>query len=91
MGVSVMMTYEMAELTGTTRLTEYGASHLADNVVLLQYQGFDTTTVSRTLTVLKTRASSHDPRVREYRITPDGITLSGRPTGLRPGVPVTSG
>jgi circadian clock protein KaiC len=91
MGVSVMMTYEMAELAGTTRLTEYGASHLADNVVLLQYEGFDTTTVSRTLTVLKTRASSHDPRVREYRITPDGITLSGQPTGLRSGVPVTSG
>jgi circadian clock protein KaiC len=74
-GVSIMMTYEVADLTGTTRLTEYGASHLADNVVLLQYTGITQQRVSRTVTVLKTRATSHDPRVREYDITPEGITL----------------
>jgi circadian clock protein KaiC len=74
-GVSVMMTYEIPELFGVTKLTEYGASHLADNVVLLQYAGFDNTTISRTLTVLKTRASTHDPRVREFQINPKGIVL----------------
>lgn len=77
-GVSVMMTYEIPELYGVTRLTEYGASHLADNVVLLQYKGFDEDVISRNLSILKTRASSHDPRVREFVITSNGITLSER-------------
>jgi circadian clock protein KaiC len=75
-GLSLMITYEVPELIGTRRLTEYGASHLADNVVLLQYQGLDQESLSRTLIVLKTRASSHDPRVREFHITPEGITLT---------------
>jgi circadian clock protein KaiC len=75
-GVSIMMTHEISELYGATMLSEYGASHLADNVVLLQYTGFDgAASVSRTLTVLKTRASSHDQRVHEFDITPKGITL----------------
>jgi circadian clock protein KaiC len=78
-GVSVMMTHEVRDLYGITRLTEYGASHLADNVVLLQYAGFDKASISRTVTVLKTRASTHDPRVREFQITPKGIVLNDRP------------
>lgn len=77
--VSVMMTHEIPELYGVTRLSEYGASHLADNVVLLQYKGFDASTISRTLTVLKTRASSHDQRTREFNITVNGITLNSAP------------
>jgi circadian clock protein KaiC len=78
-GVSVMMTHEVLDLYGLTRLTEYGASHLADNVVLLQYAGFDKASISRTVTVLKTRASTHDPHVREFQITPKGIVLNERP------------
>jgi circadian clock protein KaiC len=76
-GVSVMMTYEIPELYGITSLTEHGASHLADNVVLLQYHDDRDATVSRTLAVLKTRASSHDPRIRGFEITRNGINLSG--------------
>jgi circadian clock protein KaiC len=75
-GVSAMMTYEITELYGVTSLTEYGASHLADNVVLLQYHGIGDATVTRTLAVLKTRASSHDPRIRGFEITTEGIVLS---------------
>jgi circadian clock protein KaiC len=74
-GVSTIMTYEIAELARASRLSEYGASHLADNVVLLQYRGLEEDAVRRTLTVLKTRASSHDPRVREFDITSNGIVL----------------
>jgi circadian clock protein KaiC len=74
-GVSVMMTHEIPELYGVTQLTEDGASHLADNVVLLQYQAATGTAISRTLAVLKTRASTHHPHVREFDITPKGITL----------------
>jgi circadian clock protein KaiC len=77
-GVSAMMTYEIPELYGITTLTEHGASHLADNVVVIQYRTGGGATISRTLTVLKTRASSHDPRVQGFEITPGGITLNGQ-------------
>lgn len=76
-GVSVMLSHEIPELYGTTTLTEFGASHLADNVVLVQYNMRDDGAIGRSLTVLKTRASSHDPRVREFSITSQGITLDG--------------
>jgi circadian clock protein KaiC len=74
-GVSLMMTYEVPELFGLDKLTEYGVSHLADNVVLLQYQDIESTIV-RTITILKTRASDHDPRIRQFQITTDGIVLT---------------
>lgn len=73
-GVGVMMTYEVPELYGVTRISQGGVSHLADNVVLLQYDERDAA-VRRLLTVLKTRAGDHDPRVRAFRITAEGITL----------------
>lgn len=81
-GLSVMLTHEIPELYGATRLTEFGASHLADNVVLLQYTGHQDGVIARSLAVLKTRASAHDPRIREFSITPSGITLDSVPTEL---------
>lgn len=73
-GVSLFMTSELPELFQVSRLSEFGVSHLADNVVLLQYIR-DESTVRRALTVLKTRASRHEPEIREFRITPEGIVL----------------
>jgi circadian clock protein KaiC len=73
-GVSLMMTYEVPELFGLTRLSEHSVSHLADNVVLLQYRRLDGA-VSRSLNVLKTRASDHDAQAREFQITTAGITI----------------
>jgi len=32
--------------------------------------------VKRALSVIKTRASSHDPAVREFAISPAGITIN---------------
>ena len=57
-----------------TRLSELGISHVSDNVVLLQYLR-QPDVIQRTLTVIKTRASLHQPQVREFTITPKGITL----------------
>jgi circadian clock protein KaiC len=71
-GVSVFMTSELPDLFHVTRLSEFGVSHLSDNVVLLQYTR-DGATVRRALTVLKTRASRHEPEIREFKITPEGI------------------
>jgi len=74
--ISLLMTHEVPELTGLTRLSEFGLSHLSDNVVLLQYLQ-DADRLRRTITVLKTRASSHEPIRHEFVIAPHGITLVG--------------
>jgi circadian clock protein KaiC len=68
------MTAELTDLFETRNLSEHGISHLADNVVLLEYVR-DGATLRRALTVLKTRASRHEPETREYTITSDGIVL----------------
>jgi circadian clock protein KaiC len=73
-GVSVMMTNEIRSLFATTYLSEYGISHMSDNVVLLHYIR-EESEVKRAIAVLKTRASSHDPGIRQFLITPEGITI----------------
>jgi circadian clock protein KaiC len=73
-GISVIMTQEVGELFGVTRLSEYGISHVSDNVVLLQFLRGDSR-VKRGVTVMKTRASSHDPQIREFEITADGFVV----------------
>jgi circadian clock protein KaiC len=72
--VSVMMTQEVTELFGVTRLSEYGISHISDNVVLLQFLRGDSE-VKRAITVLKTRGSAHDQRIRQFEITREGLSL----------------
>ena len=73
-GVSLMMTVEVPELFELRRISDEGISHLADNVVLLQYvrEGAE---LIRALTVLKTRAMAHRPLVHRYEITGDGFKL----------------
>ena len=68
------MTSELADLFEVRRLSEFGISHLSDNVVLLQYIR-EEATVRRAVTVLKTRASRHMPEIREFKITTEGILL----------------
>jgi circadian clock protein KaiC len=74
-GVSLFMTTELPDLFAVTRLSEYGVSHLSDNVLLLQYLR-DETTIRRSITALKTRASRNDPHAREFHIGPAGINLT---------------
>jgi circadian clock protein KaiC len=73
-GVSLMMTYETAELFRTTRLSHTGMSHISDNVILLQYvqQG---SAVKRAMCILKTRGSVAATGVRQFEITTKGIVL----------------
>jgi circadian clock protein KaiC len=73
-GISVMMTLELSELFELARLSDFGVSHVSDNVVVLQYRR-EQNELRRTLLVLKTRASLHHPQVREFVISPDGIAL----------------
>jgi circadian clock protein KaiC len=69
------MTSELPDLFAVTRLSEYGVSHLSDNVLVLQYHR-DETTIHRAITALKTRATHNDPHIREFTIGPHGITLT---------------
>ncbi|MEA2210468.1 MAG: circadian clock protein KaiC [Solirubrobacteraceae bacterium] len=77
-GVSVFMTSELPDLFTVTRLSEFGVSHLSDNVLVLQYLR-DEHTIGRAVTALKTRASRNEPRVREFRIGPQGIVIDRPP------------
>jgi circadian clock protein KaiC len=79
-GISPLMTSELPDLFHVGRLAEYGISHLSDNVILLQYLRADSRLL-HTVTILKSRASSHDPQIREFEITPDGIVLGAPITG----------
>ncbi len=73
-GVSVMLTQEVPELFGITKLSEYGISHLSDNVVLLQFLRGDSE-LKRAITVLKTRGSHHVQQVRQFEISAAGVVL----------------
>jgi circadian clock protein KaiC len=74
LGVSTMLTFEIADLFGAERLSGDAVSPLSDNVVLLSYLR-DEGLLKRTMTVVKTRASRHDPAVRQFVIGPHGIVL----------------
>jgi len=72
--VSVMMTFEMPQLYSPDRLSDTAVSHLSDNVVILSYvREHDIT--ARSIAVIKTRATSHDPAVRRFTIGSAGIVL----------------
>jgi circadian clock protein KaiC len=73
-GISSVLTSEIPDLFHVGRLAEYGISHLSDNVILLQYLRAESRLL-RTVTILKSRASAHDPQIREFDITPKGIVL----------------
>lgn len=73
-GISLLLTLEIPELFTVGRLSDMGISHLADNVVLLQYIR-EQSQVTRAMTVLKTRASHHHAQIREFQISTDGIRL----------------
>ena len=78
-GVSVMFTMELGDLFDVRRLGGDAMSHIADNVVLLQYV-LDGATIRRALTVIKSRGTRHDPGIYEFDITRDGVVL-GKPIG----------
>ncbi len=73
-GISLVMMVEVPELFEMRRISEHGLSHLADNVILLQYFREDSR-LARAVTVLKTRAMHHQPVVRRYEITEKGFEL----------------
>ena len=74
--ISLMMTQEVPDLFGVTRLSGYGISHLSDNVILLQFLRGESE-LKRAITVLKTRGSAHEQHLRQCNISAAGISLGG--------------
>jgi circadian clock protein KaiC len=74
--VSTLMTLEVPDLFGARRISDGAISPLSDNVVLLRYVQ-QRATISRAISVIKTRASHHVPVTYQFEIGPDGITLGG--------------
>src|SRR5512140_453366 len=80
LGISLLLTFETAELTGLSSVSEGKAvSNLADNVMLLRYtlQGSE---IGRALAVLKTRGSGHDLFLRPFTISPKGVSVAAAPS-----------
>jgi len=92
-GISLMMTMEIPDLFGVERLSEFGISDLSDNVVLQNYF-IDRGSIKRAMSETKTRASRHEPEIREFSIDPTGIVLGDiAPFGKKetPGTPAVIG
>jgi circadian clock protein KaiC len=75
LGVSMLTTYETAGMFAAGPPREFAVSHLADNAIVLSHYR-DHAAMSRSLTVAKTRASSHDPAMRPFTIGSGGITVA---------------
>jgi circadian clock protein KaiC len=73
-GISLLITYETPDLFSTGGPSQFVVSHLADNAIVLNYHR-DHRVMTRSLAIAKTRASNHDPVMRQFSIGPDGISL----------------
>jgi circadian clock protein KaiC len=73
-GISLFTTYETPGPLADGSLPGYAISHLADNAIMLSHYR-DHAAMSRSLAIIKTRASSHDPAMRPFTIGPDGISI----------------
>ncbi len=83
-GLTVIVTQEDPDITGDVAAAQYGISYLVDAVIILRYVELDSA-IGRAILVLKQRASSHDKRIREFRIAAGGLKI-GEPFADREGV-----
>lgn len=82
MGITVFITNEVEAVTGDFRITEVGASHMADNIVFLRYLEMEGA-LCRAVGVLKKRLSDFERTLRELQITRYGVKVGAPLTGLR--------
>jgi circadian clock protein KaiC len=74
-GVTSLLTFESGILVdGSLDMSEQRFSYMSDNVVAIARGGDERT--RRTIRVVKTRNSGHDPVVRELEITAAGVRVS---------------
>ena len=73
-GVSLFMTSELPDLYHVSG-SPSSASRTCPTTSYCSSTSAMRATVRRALTVLKTRASRHEPEIREFRVSPEGIVL----------------
>ena len=82
-GVTVLLTNEVEVIAGELRATEIGASHLADNLILLRYAEY-AGEVIKMVGCLKKRLGGFEPDLREFRVSAEhGIQVGPRLRHLR--------
>lgn len=83
MGVTVLLVNEVFSITGQqAKVTEYGLSYLADNIVMLRYLELDSE-LRKSIGVLKKRAGGFEKTLREFEMTPGGLKVGQPLHGLR--------
>jgi circadian clock protein KaiC len=81
-GVTMLLTQETPELLGSSQLTGYGVSSIADNVVRLRYVEV-ASRLERALSVIKARGIRHSTELRRLAIGDDGARVEGPFRNLR--------
>jgi circadian clock protein KaiC len=81
-GVTPVMTMEVAELLGTAQLTGHGVSSIADNLIVLRYVEVDGH-LERAVFVLKARGIGHTSELRRFVIDDHGAHVGERFQDLR--------
>jgi circadian clock protein KaiC len=82
MGVTVLLIYEISQITGEFRVTDTDVSYLADNIVFLRYVEMDGE-LRRVVGVLKKRTSNFQKLLRELEIAADGLKVGEPLAGFR--------
>jgi circadian clock protein KaiC len=82
MAATVILVYEIAQITGEFRVTDSDVSYLADNIVFLRYVEMDGE-LRRVVGVLKKRTSDFEKLLRELKIGSDGLTVGEPLAGFR--------
>ncbi|MCK4327856.1 MAG: AAA family ATPase [Candidatus Diapherotrites archaeon] len=75
-GITSFLTTATVGLMSTEMLSESHLSIFTDNILLLKYVETGGA-LSTVVSVIKTRGSHHDNKLRTYEITPDGVVLGG--------------
>lgn len=83
MGITVILVNEVFSITGAqTKVTEYGLSYIADNIIMLRYMELESE-LRKSIGVLKKRAGSFERSLREFEITAEGVRIGPPFRGLR--------
>ena len=81
-GATCLMTSEVPEFLGATRVSGHGISPVADNLILMRYLEIDGR-LERAISVLKARGIAHDTAVRRLVINRRGASVAVGFEGLR--------
>jgi circadian clock protein KaiC len=77
MGITVMMTAELADSYTDLRFSPHGTAFLTDAIILQRYIELDGQ-FKRVMAVVKVRASDHSKDLRVFEITSDGLIVGER-------------